>query len=142
MQTFLPSPSYEESARALDYRRLGKQRVETKQILLAMSKTSGGWVNHPATKMWRGYELELARYGLAMCQEWVRRGYKDTLRDFFADAIVKFEDDYRNPLPPPWLGDERIHASHRSNLLRKDREFYSQYGWAEDDSLPYVWPVN
>lgn len=142
MQTFLPSPSYTESARMLDYRRLGKQRVETKQILLAMSKTSGGWVNHPATKMWRGHELELACYGLAMCDEWINRGYNDTLRKFFADAISQYEEDNRNPLPPPWLGDERIHASHRSNLLRKDREFYSQYRWAEDDTLPYVWPVD
>jgi hypothetical protein len=29
MQTFLPYPGFDESARALDDRRLGKQRVET-----------------------------------------------------------------------------------------------------------------
>ncbi|MFN7881952.1 MAG: pyrimidine dimer DNA glycosylase/endonuclease V, partial [bacterium] len=33
MQTFLPSPSFAESARILDNKRLGKQRVECKQIL-------------------------------------------------------------------------------------------------------------
>lgn len=141
MQTFLPSPSYSESARILDYRRLGKQRVETKQILLAMSKTSGGWVNHPATKMWRGYEVELCQYGLHMCCEWVRRGYKDTLGEFFMDSLWQYESDGRTLALPPWMGDERIHASHRSNLLRKDREFYSQYGWAEPDDMPYIWPV-
>lgn len=141
MQTFLPSPSYDESARVLDNKRLGKQRVETKQILLALPKTEGGWINHPATKMWRGHEVSLCQYGLAMCWEWQRRGYKDSLYDFFAAALAQYEEDGRTFLPPPWLGEDEIHASHRSNLLRKDREFYSQYGWAESDDLPYVWPV-
>lgn len=141
MQTFLPSPSYDESARVLDNKRLGKQRVETKQILLALPKTEGGWINHPATKMWRGHEVSLCQYGLAMCWEWQRRGYKDSLYDFFAAALAQYEEDGRTFLPPPWLGEDKVHASHRSNLLRKDREFYSQYGWAESDDLPYVWPV-
>lgn len=141
MQTFLPSSDYAESARILDYRRLGKQRVETKQILLALDKTSGGWVNHPATNMWRGYKLELARYGFTMCREWVNRGYNDTLMEFFIGAMDSLEEDGHLYKLPPWLGDDDIHASHRSNLLRKDREFYSQYGWAEPDNLPYVWPV-
>lgn len=141
MQTFLPSPSYEESARVLDYKRLGKQRVETKQILLAMGKTSGGWVNHPATKMWRGHEVELCRYGAAMSREWVSRGYKDTLHAFFTDLMDKLQSDGRQDTPPPWLGDDAIHASHRSNLLRKDPEFYRKYCWLESSDLPYIWPV-
>ena len=141
MQTFLPSPSYTESARMLDYKRLGKQRVEAKQILLAMGKTSGGWRNHPATKMWRGHEIELCTYALAMCTEWVRRGYKDTLTPFFQDAQDQYEFDGRNANPPDWLGDEDVHASHRSNLLRKDAAYYSQFGWSEPSNLEYVWPV-
>jgi len=141
MQTFLSSPSYDESAHILDYKRLGKQRVECKQILLALPKTTGGWRNHPATKMWRGHEVSLCQYGLALGWEWQRRGYKDTPYDFFADALAQYEQDGRTFLPPVWLGSDPIHASHRSNLLRKDREFYSQYGWAESDDLPYVWPV-
>ena len=141
MQTFLPSPSYDESARLLDYKRLGKQRVETKQILLALPKITGGWRNHPATKMWRGHEVSLCQYGLAMCWEWQRRGYKDSLHDFFADALHQYEEDGRTFMPPPWLGDDAVHASHRSNLLRKDPVFYGTYGWAESDDLPYVWPV-
>lgn len=141
MQTFLPSPSYAESAQMLDNRRLGKQRVECKQILLAMSKTSGGWVNHPATKMWRGYEIELCRYAFAMCKEWVLRGYEDNLAVFFMSALWQYKSDGRSEECPPWLGDESFHASHRSNLLRKAPDYYAQYGWNETDDLPYVWPV-
>lgn len=141
MQTFLPSPDYAESARVLDYKRLGKQRVETKQILLAMGKDKGGWVNHPATKMWRGHEIELCRYGFAMSKEWVMRGYNDNLAVFFTDSLLKYKQQGLNDQPPPWLGSDAIHASHRSNLLRKDPEFYSKYGWAEPPDLEYVWPV-
>lgn len=146
MQTFLPSPSYIESAQMLDYRRLGKQRVECKQILLALGKTQGGWVNHPATKMWRGYEYELASYGSAMCREWIKRGYRDSLSvDFelwryILDGKASEAGIPRHPVPP-WLGDERLHASHRSNLLRKDPKYYARFGWAEPDDMPYVWPV-
>lgn len=141
MQTFLPLPDYAESARVLDYKRLGKQRVECKQILLAMNKTSGGWVNHPATKMWRGYEIELARYGFAMCREWVSRGYNDSLAVFFTDVVRKYHAEGRNPYCPPWLGNEELHASHRSNLLRKDPLYYGKFNWVETPFLPYVWPV-
>ena len=40
-----------------------------------------------------------------------------------------------------WFGDKRVHASHRSNLLRKDSEFYGKYNWKESSDLPYFWPV-
>jgi hypothetical protein len=141
MQTFLPNPSYTESARVLDYKRLGKQRVETKQILNAMSKTTGGWRNHPATKMWRGHEVELCLYGAAMCAEWKRRGYRDSLHEYFLLTATEYLADGRKAVPPPWLGDEAIHASHRSNLKRKDPAYYAQYRWDEPDDLPYIWPV-
>jgi len=38
MQTFLPYPNFDASAAVLDDRRLGKQRVEAKQILLTLEK--------------------------------------------------------------------------------------------------------
>lgn len=141
MQTFLPSPSYVESASILDYRRLGKQRVEAKQILLAMHKDTGGWRNHPATKMWRGHEGELCRYAQAMCHEWIGRGYNDNLLPFFEAWENRVTSLGLSDPPPSWLGDAALHASHRSNLLRKDPNWYGQFGWVEDSGLDYVWPV-
>ena len=137
MQTFLPYSSFIESAKCLDYRRLGKQRVEAYQILRALTGESKGWVNHPATKMWKGYERVLAMYGLEMCNEWIARGYQDSLKPKF----LYFQSwKLSTPEFPAWLGGP-IHASHRSNLLRKDKQFYSKYEWVESDDLPYVWPV-
>lgn len=135
MQTFLPYPSFSESARVLDRQRLGKQRVEVMQLLKAL-RDGGGWANHPATKMWRGHTRYLALYGLAICDEWISRGYKDTCRERIA-----FEFSRHCGVPPAWLGDPEFHASHRSNLLRKAPEHYSQFGWTEPDDLEYVWPV-
>jgi hypothetical protein len=40
---------------------------------------------------------------------------------------------------PDWWGDKKFHDSHKSNLLKKDFDFYSQYRWSVDPTNPYVW---
>lgn len=148
MQTFLPCASFIDSAACLDYRRLGKQRVECKQILQALGVPIGGpvrdkpssWRSHPATRMWQGHEYSLCMYAIAVCKEWRSRGYRDTLLPQFEAAaswLLQYDDNDR----PPWLGNEDFHASHRSNLLRKLPDHYSQFGWTEPNDLPYVWPL-
>jgi hypothetical protein len=42
---------------------------------------------------------------------------------------------------PPWFGRDEFHAAHRANLLRKDPEYYGQFGWTESPDMEYVWPV-
>ena len=78
MQTFLPYDDFERSARALDRKRLGKQRVETIQVVRALTRPGYGWVNHPAVLMWRGFEEALGRYGFTCCQAWVELGFGNT----------------------------------------------------------------
>src|SRR4051794_41705392 len=70
MQTFLPVADFTDSARLLDSPRLGKQRVETPQILRAIELPDYGWANHPAVLMWRGRTPALVAYGLAMARVW------------------------------------------------------------------------
>jgi hypothetical protein len=138
MQTFLPVADFAETARILDDARLGKQRVEAFQIIRTLDGVTKGWRNHPAVRMWRGYEAGLIEYGLVICTEWDRRGYADTVRG----KLAEHQRAAGGPiLLPPWIGNEALHASHRSNLLRKDPEFYGRYKWAEPPDLPYVWPV-
>lgn len=136
MQTFLPYPNFARSAKVLDRQRLGKQRVETKQILLALTVPEYGWKHHPATKMWRGYVPALAAYGYMICEEWLRRGYEDSLLPFFAERLTISYN------LPPWLGAPEVHSSHRSNLLAKNPVWYSQFEWQEPPGMQYVWPVN
>ena len=61
MQTFLPYSNFKETASILDYRRLGKQRVEAMQIINSIEKQTG-WKHHPIVKMWEGYESALQLY--------------------------------------------------------------------------------
>lgn len=141
MQTFLPYPSFYDSARCLDRMRLGKQRVESLQILRTLTGQTSGWRNHPAVKMWRGYEPSLTLYGVLVCDEWLRRGHEDTCR---AKIVAECPVDFSNTIitkHPPWLGNKEFHASHQSALLRKDPLWYGQYHWTVPNNLPYVWPV-
>jgi len=135
MQTFLPFPTLYESAVALDNRRLGKQRVEVLQILKALTCEQYGWKNHPAVKMWKGHEPYLALYGLIVCNEWIERGFRDTCYD----KIHVFTDFLRDK--PKWLGDKRLHSSHRAALLAKDPDWYAQFNWTEKPEIKYFWPV-
>ena len=131
MQTFLPYADFEQSAKCLDGARLWKQCVEAKQLLMGQS------ANHPASKMWRGYETGLALYGLVMCTESLSRGIDaGEVKQYFADYL-----DGKEVVLPPWLGHAHFHATHRSNLLRKDLEYYFKFGWDEHPSIPYYWPV-
>lgn len=133
MQTFLPYVNFRKSARVLDRKRLGKQRVEAYQILNVITGKSVGWKNHPAVKMWVGYEEALRWYGDEVCREWIRRGYKDSLLEKF---------DFKNNCSrlPPWLGNEKFHISHRSNLLRKFPDHYRKFWPKLTSELPYYWP--
>lgn len=137
MQTFLPYESFIESAACLDRARLGKQRVEAKQILLALENPSYGWQNHPAVKMWSGCESGLANYGWHVCRIWRQRGYKDTLLDFFYERMPKEACCQF----PAWLGNPAFHKSHQSNLVRKFPEHYRQFWPDVPADLEYVWPV-
>lgn len=146
MQTFVPLYSYEDSANVLDRMRLGKQRIEAKSILQILTKTnqhwnnSNAWANHPAVKMWRGFELELAHYGKVICDKWIARGYKDSQRSFFINFILENRWKGEKTYPSWWLSS--IHKTHRAALLFKDYEHYSQFGWIEKPIINYYWPNN
>jgi hypothetical protein len=136
MQTFMPYPSFEQSARVLDYKRLGKQRLEAKQILRIVSGMTPDlrWRNHPAVKMWIGYEEALKLYTNEMILEWVNRGYKNTMEIY----------DIKDVVYPWWFGNEDFHRSHRSRLLAKNFDFYLPY-FPEDigfNGSKYFWPVS
>ncbi len=145
MQTFLPYPDLRASCVVLDDRRLGKQRVETFQILRALTFETYAWRNHPAVRMWRGFVPGLVRYGRENCREWKRRGYADTLADKFLDWSGGVEPD--DPPLPPWFGWEPLHRSHRFALLRKEPEWYAERFLVEAAGLSeepegYVWPAD
>jgi hypothetical protein len=144
VQTFLPYPGFAESAAVLDDRRLGKQRVETFQVLRALVWPKYGWKNHPAVAMWRGCVPALVSYGVAVCDEWVLRGRADATRaqllEFSGGRAATWRELRDAGELPPWIGREDVHRSHQSSLLRKEPERYRAVFPEVPDDLDYVWP--
>jgi hypothetical protein len=157
MNTFITSCDFTETARCLDNKRLGKQRIEALDILRINVFVRFRWdhfsndkqreflikryKNHPAVLMWRRYLYYLSIYGEAMCEEWINRGFKDTTVREFRSLRLKLKLLYW----PFWLEDttirEKVFDGMKSNLLRKNPVWYSQFGWRVKTDLPYYWPV-
>ena len=141
MQTFIPVPDFNESAQAMDLKRLGKQIIESQQIFKALSLPEYGWKNHPATRMWDGHRLALVKYTKAFNREWFERrnahhGAYLNLLNIMKQVDVSLEEFEL----PEWWGRQDVHDSHKSNLVRKFPEHYAKF-WPEvSDDIPYVWP--
>jgi len=136
MQTFLPYSDFKKTSEVLDYKRLGKQRVEASQILDILMGTKNSWINHPAVKMWLGYDEMLKLYFNNIVIEWVKRGYKNNYN--------LFKMDENKLISPWWLGNENFHRAMRSRLIEKYPEFYLPK-FPEDNGFnngKYLWPVN
>ena len=132
MQTFLPYNDFLKTAQCLDNKRLGKQRVEAKQIIDTIEGISSGWKNHPIVKMWWNYPEALKLYFNIVSQEWINRGFKHTMGFYSVNEDIEL---------PYWFGDEKFHSSHRAALLYKKYDWYSKFGWKENPILDYVWVV-
>jgi hypothetical protein len=171
VQTFLPYFEYHRSARVLDDKRLAKQLVECQQIMQVLvgvdknlePRKAGGWSNHPAVTMWRGYEDNLSLYATAIAYELDRRPKKDGTKRS-TNSWSALDNVYQHGFnmgilsgyegEPPWLGDTRLHYSHRLALLMKAPAWYSPLlhddvrwglpsaGWPTPpkDGYIYWWP--
>jgi len=149
MQTFVPFSNFEDSAASLDNKRLNKQLLEGRQIynILASGKRSGAWVNHPAVKMWRNYDMALFEYLAVMKDECIHRKIKtDNNWSAILDIHEKNWNRGSNVVMPPWWDDERVHESHRNNLYIKDPDHYAEFSTAKRvvccEKCNYFWPTH
>ncbi len=143
-------------AKSLDFKRLGKQRVEAKQIIEAIEFGKSKWMRHPASKMWKDHLIPLKIYHNYMVREWVERGYNNTLplydvkEEEYSVIKTKFDGTKTILLPaetektfPWWFGWEPFINSHKASLLRKDPTFYSSFHTKELEFYTdkgYLWP--
>ena len=144
MQTFLPSSSFNQSAQMLDSKRLNKQILECYQILNVLSGKSptGGWRNHPAVLMWKGYERGLWQYVQAMIQEARERGIRTENNEA---NLNKLKDQcwniWGNNKPSFWddtVKLMRVITTHKASLFNKDPFYYMKFQYAL--SSPYNKP--
>jgi hypothetical protein len=151
MQTFITdSPEVGYGVEYLDQKRLVKQLLESRQIMAALAGQTKGWVNHPATKMWRGNEECLFEYAKAVKDEMARRGYLYEKNWMEINRLVGFFDyDVRGP---KWFyTDEynKVVYTHRGRLYEKDPVHYA--GWVRYSDYKknvccercnYYWPTH
>lgn len=136
MQIFMPYADPFKTAKCLDNRRLGKQRIEALQIIQVNIKKQVWAIprsikNHPVTKMWKGYESYLFFYVECMMLEW------ELERDFNNDACGKVFDnlalslDFRKAYRMDHGLPKKINVdfikSHRALLYKKDPDYYSEF---------------
>jgi hypothetical protein len=137
MQTFLPSSNPVTSARWLDNKRLNKQILEGYQILNVLSGKSptGGWRNHPAVLMWKGYERGLWQYIQAMVREAQFRGIRTENNEANLNRLKSMCWDQWGDKKPSFWDDTtklmRVITTHKANLFDKDPAYYASFGYAK-----------
>ena len=109
MQIFHPYPDINKSLRCLSKQRLGKQRVEAYQVINTIIN-SGGWKHHPVTLMYKDFLPYLIHYYNECLIEFERTGGKNIKLQLM---------DHGPVITPPFIGDDKLHESHRQNLWRK-----------------------
>ncbi|MGC9187258.1 MAG: pyrimidine dimer DNA glycosylase/endonuclease V, partial [Fervidicoccaceae archaeon] len=103
MQIFRPYIDWEKSAAFLDDLRLGKQRVEAKQVIRIVLRRLGliddgsrGWWNHPIVLMYfnngEPYLEDLVNYFNATVREWTKRNRRNFLT---LDDLIPFIERVR-----------------------------------------------
>lgn len=135
VNTFIPYADFNKCAKVLDNKRLGKQRVEAKQILniLTDATKTKGWRNHPVVLMWKGYAKALMLYYNAIVLEWIRRGFVNNMPLYVIRGKVQM----------PWfIGNRSVHLSHQANLIRKNINYAKVFKCVPLEYIKhtYIWP--
>ncbi|CAH6418213.1 Hypothetical protein HVR_LOCUS80 [uncultured virus] len=147
MMTFIVIGDFILNAQLLDDQRLGKQRVEARQIINAIQNGGkriidpstgmnravlGGWVNHPIVIAWRPFVTALKYYTNCIIMEWVRRGNNNTIPLFELPSLI---------MMPWWVKWDRLHQSHRAMLYRKNPFYYYNKFTIDPEYLlhGYIW---
>jgi len=140
MQTFLPYQDFEEVAADLDSKRLNKQILECYQILNVLSNPSptAGWRNHPAVKMWRGYEVALFNYAMTMVSEADARSIRTEKNVANLQRLRRERGMDWGITMPVWFSNnkimKRVTTTHKANLYKKAPELYPQFVSAVSDN--------
>jgi len=147
MITLLPYPNFAMSAHCFSSPELSRQRTICMYYLMVLSPEKETKASYNiVSQMWRGYEPALLKYMKCLNTEWLRRGFLDNYYVPQTEKLAK-EMGYSDPQlvlgpyrPPPWLGWDQLHASHRQFLLDQDWEWYHQFCWKETPHITVIWP--
>jgi len=136
MQTFITDGDYHKSHRNLDPSRLGNQIYRE-----ALTLARRGWPHHSASIMWRGHIYELCEYAIAGLDVLHERGH---YYPHHYDNFRSIQKEHKDIGRPWWMLDGgyfyKFIRSHKSNLIRKLPDYYSQLWPDIPNNLEYLWP--
>uniref|UniRef100_A0A6C0BDP3 Uncharacterized protein n=1 Tax=viral metagenome TaxID=1070528 RepID=A0A6C0BDP3_9ZZZZ len=162
---FIIVPDIQKTAELLDQQRLGKQRVECKQIIDVLERydttkvLDRGWSSHPATRSWVGYTNHLKVYFNIIVREWIRRGFVNNMDLYqideslyhvvpcsFDGKSVSYDLSLFNQYSFPfWVSFPPFYMSHQAALCRKNPSYYKFLLRKELDPFlnnGYLWTSN
>lgn len=85
-----------------------------------------GFKSHPCVRMWLGFKTGLKYYINCHIQEWIRRGYQNTMKQYpEAETIY-----------PYWCFDENVIDAFRSNLMEKELVRNEPTWYAQMEAFP------
>jgi hypothetical protein len=96
------------------------------------------WCNHPCTRMWYYHIDALKAYVNSIIQEWIRRGYNNTMKMYYTNQTYE---------RPWWMGYFTSYLDYADVLQRKNADHYSFLGttdcirfnmWCEDISCLHM----
>ncbi len=110
---------------------MDRQRVEAFKIMELLGGRRYRPFKHPMVIMWDGYYKALLVYYNICLTVWEERGFKNT--------GLKKINTFGTYGCPTWIYNRNLNLSHRSNLIRRNPEFYKRL-WPEvPDNIPYLW---
>lgn len=129
MQTFITDKDFYKSASNLTRQHLQAQIYEGIHILASLLDVNDKLVNpkrsvknHPASKLWVGYETELLYYIYCHISEWIdKRGCESKINSLNFILLRKYININWENQNPSWITDELI-QTHRSVLIQKEIE--------------------
>lgn len=135
MQTWITDSNFLKSAKNLDKKRLHSQIYEGIHILASLLNCNNKLINpkrsvknHPAAKLWSGYENELFNYidiHMAVIDPcYIIKNNINTLNLLLLVDIGKFHINEQFVIPN-WITPELIRV-HRSVLIQKKPEYYRE----------------
>jgi hypothetical protein len=148
MNTFLPYEDFTQCAKSIDSNRLNSQYNEALVIIKSLTHVYpikertgfSGFENHTVGKFWKGYELALAEFMLAITEEILTRPFaksnaaeslllRKARRQRTRDLVEFMEDNGWDNSRPPLIGDPDFHSAFRSFLLYKDVQHTTFKNW-------------
>ncbi len=128
LQTYLPYPSFVESAKCLDNKTLDKQRIDIQSILNSLS-TNDKYSSSQICKMWKGYEYALKYYYNCVVLEYEHRGFENKLSPRYYLEVFFVHPTRPQWKFPPCIGAESFHLSQKKILLKNNPKWYSKFNW-------------